>query len=469
MRSHVTKGFAALAALALIVSACGDDDDDAGGDTGTAEQTAEAEPTTAAPTTVAEEPTAEETAEPTTAAPTTAAAEPTAEESTAEPTAEPESPLGTPNAASGDPVKVGVIVESGAGGGSQGGQTLIAYDMATQYINEYMGGIGGRPIEVWSCENESTPAGAQDCAQQAVEQNVVAVVVPFDCCGDDQVPIVTGAGIPYVVASGSAPSHLSTPGAFSVSGGYVATLGGVAKHASEQGFSKVVHIVIDVPSAVGAATDVGGLVFGNAGVEYEVVAVAPGTPDMTPQLSAAGDAALMVTGDITFCTSFNQAYATLGLSNPKYQIATCIDPTVIETIPEAYEGSFLPTGTTNEGPDADVYAAIVEEYGDGTIETDPLRAGTIAGPLAHLINFARFFDGFEGDVTAEAAMNQMRTATEVPLFLSGDATATCDGTAIPILPNVCSTGILMATLDADAMPVEVTPVDLEGLFTPPAG
>ena len=56
----------------------------------------------------------------------------------------------------------------------------------------------------------------------------------------------------------------------------------------------------------------------------------------------------------------------------------------------------------------------------------------------------------------------------MPLFLSDGATATCDGTAIPILPNVCSTGILMATLDAQAQPVEIAPVDLTGLYEPPA-
>jgi branched-chain amino acid transport system substrate-binding protein len=437
----------------LVVSACGSDNNDNAANTtaAAAGTTAAQTATTEAGTTVAESTPAETTGG--TAAETTAASD----------------PLGTPNAASGDPVKIGVIVESGAGGGSQGGETLKAYDIATKYLNDYQGGLGGHPIEIWSCENKSTPAGAQDCAQQAVEQNVVAVVVPFDCCGDDQVPIVTAAGIPYVVSSGSASSHLTAPGAFSVSGGYVATLGAVAKHASEQGIKKVTHIVIDVPSATGAATQIGGLVFGNAGVDYQVVPVAPGTPDMTPQLSAAGDSALMVTGDITFCTSFNQAYDTLGLTNPKYQIATCIDPKVIDTIPKAFDGSFLPTGITNEGSDADLFAAIVEKYGDGSIDTDPLKAGTIATPLAHLINFSRFFAGYSGDITADVAMKQMQTAKDVPLFLSGGATATCDKTAIPILPNVCSTGALMATLDANANPVKIEPVDLTGLYTPPGG
>jgi branched-chain amino acid transport system substrate-binding protein len=62
----------------------------------------------------------------------------------------------------------------------------------------------------------------------------------------------------------------------------------------------------------------------------------------------------------------------------------------------------------------------------------------------------------------------MKAAKAVPLFLGGGATATCDSTAVPILPNVCSSGILMATLDAEAQPTEIVPVDLTGLFTPPA-
>jgi branched-chain amino acid transport system substrate-binding protein len=465
VRNRWIKRLAPVAVLAMFVAACGDDDDETGADTAsaTAEATATAEDTA---TTVAEATaTAEDTA--TTVAEATATAEDTAT-TVAEATADAAGPLGEPNAASGEPIKVGLITEEGgAGGGAQGSQTSVAFGIAAQYINEYQGGIAGRPIEIWECGNSSTPAGAQDCAQQAVEQNVVAVVLPFDCCGDDQVPIVVGAGIPYVVASGSATSHLTTPGAFSLTGGYIATLAGVAKHASEQGFAKVTHIVIDVPSAVGAATDIGGLVFANAGVEYEVVAVAPGTPDMTPQLSTAGDAAVMVTGDITFCTSFNQAYDTLGLTNPKYQITTCIDPSVLESIPAAFEGSFLPVASENTGPDADLYAAILAEYGDGSIDPDPIRSGTISGPLAHLVNFARMMDGIGDDVTAETVMAQMRAASAVPLFLGGGATATCDGTAVPILPNVCSSGILMATLDAEAQPTEIVPVDLTGLFTPP--
>src|SRR3546814_12667163 len=84
-------------------------------------------------------------------------------------------------------------------------------------------------------------------------------------------------------------------------------------------------VVIDVPSATQAAEALGGIVFGKAGVEYEVITAPPGTLDLTPQLQAAVDSgadAIGLTGDVTFCTSFLQAYQTLGLDIPKYMIAT---------------------------------------------------------------------------------------------------------------------------------------------------
>ena len=45
------------------------------------------------------------------------------------------------------------------------------------------------------------PAGWQDCANQMVNDEVVAVIQPFNSFGSAVVPVITGAGIPYVVLS----------------------------------------------------------------------------------------------------------------------------------------------------------------------------------------------------------------------------------------------------------------------------
>lgn len=447
MKASRIRWVAPIVALGLVAAGCGDDDD--GGTTATTGGGAESTSATTAGG----------------SATTTGGSTGTTTGGSATTAAGGQGGLGTANPASGEPVKLGLITEEGSEAiGGQSLTTISAFEAGIEYLNEYGGGIGGRPIELFACGNRNTPAGAQDCAQQMVEEDVAAVVLPFDCCGDDQVPIVTGAGIPYIVASGSAQSHLQTPGAFSLTGGYVATLAAVAQHASDQGYAKVTHVVIDVPSATTAAQQLGGLVFGKAGVDYEVIPAAPGTPDLTPQLSTAGDSAVMVTGDLSFCTSFNQAYDTLGLDNPKYIIATCIAPSVLETVPTAFEGAFLPTTLSDASPDAETYAAVIEEYDDSGADPNPFVSGGFATAMQVLVTFSRFVEGIGPDITGETVTAKMRAGSQVPVFLGGEATATCNGTAIPLLPNVCSSGVQVATLNEQGQPTDTVELDVQPLF-----
>ena len=232
-------------------------------------------------------------------------------------TESPDEVLGEPNEATGEPVKIGLITEGGAEAiGSQSALTETGAEIAVEYANEYLGGIAGRPIELVTCGNQATPAGAQDCANQMVEEGVVAVTLPFTGFGEATAPVITGAGIPYVTLSGNSAAELTAEGAFALTGGYPGSLGAFAQHSKDEGFEKFAMIVIDVPSATQAAETLGGMVFGNADVEFETITAAPGTPDLLPQLQAAVDGgadAIGVTGDVTFCTSFLQAYQTLAL------------------------------------------------------------------------------------------------------------------------------------------------------------
>ena len=380
-----------------------------------------------------------------------------------------ESALGEPNAATGDPVKIGLITEGGSEAiGSQSDLTEQGAEIAVQYVNEYLGGVGGRPIELFICGNQATPAGGQDCANQMVEQGVIAVTLPFTGFGAAQAPIITGAGISYVTGSGNSSEELTAANAFALTGGFPGTLGAFAKHAQQEGVKKFANIVIDVPSATQAAEALGGLVFGNAGVEYEVVTAAPGTPDLTPQLQSAVDGgadAIAVTGDVTFCTSFLQAYETLALDVTKYVIATCLDETIIDSLGDVLAGSLLATNVAAEGGDAELYAAMLGKYaGDDDINPDPIASAGVVAGVGAVLNFVRGMDGLTGDVSAATVLAQMKAAKDVPLFLGGGQTYTCDGTAIPLLANVCSAGFQMGTLTAEGTVEDLEPVDASDLF-----
>ena len=84
--------------------------------------------------------------------------------------------------------------------------------MAVAYANAYAKGLDGHKINLYVCENQNSPAGGQTCANDMVQQGVVAVIEPFTGQGATEVPTITKAGIPYITLSGASEAELTTPG-----------------------------------------------------------------------------------------------------------------------------------------------------------------------------------------------------------------------------------------------------------------
>ena len=377
--------------------------------------------------------------------------------------------LGAPNPATGSTVLVGLITEGGSEAlGSQAELNSRGAQIAVDYVNEYLGGIGGHKIELFTCGNQSTPAGATDCANQMVEKKVVAVIHPYTGQGSAQVPVVTGAGIPYVTLSGSSSEELTTPGVFALTGGYPTTLAAFAAKAEQEGVKQFNMIVIDVPAATSGAEALGGIVFTNAGVDYKITPVPPGTPDMSPQLQAAIDGgadALGVTGDVTTCTAFFQAYQTLALSVPRYVIPVCNEKSLIDSYGAVLDGSFETAITDTTGADAQIYAAMTATYNTGDpIDPDPALSPGVAAGASTVINFINGMSGIGTDVTTASILAQMKATKNVVMFLSGGLTYTCNGKAIAILPNVCSAEMQIGTVDATGQISDLQKIDTAPYF-----
>lgn len=376
--------------------------------------------------------------------------------------------LGTPKPASGAAVTIGMITEGGSEAiGSQAALAEQGANIAKSYVNDYLGGIGGRPIELFVCGNKSTPAGAQDCANQMVERKVAAVIWPFTGQGAS-VPILTRAGIPVIASSGSSSEELTTAGVFLLTGGFPATLGAYAQDAKDKGYKKFAMVVIDVPAATQAAQVLGGLVFKNAGVGFSVISAAPGTPDLTPQLQKAassGADAIGVTGDVTFCTSFLKAYQTLALKTPKYIIATCTDKSVTSALPDALNGSIMATTSVTTGTDdAKLYAAMVAKYAPGKgIDPDPAKSSGVAAGVSSVMSFVNGMQGFTGDPTAPNVLAQFKTG-KGKVFLGGGISYDCSTKPIAILPNICSAQMQIGVVHSDGSVGDTKPIDSATLF-----
>ena len=294
---------------------------------------------------------------------------------------------------------MGIIVDGG-GAGAIGTAALVQQgaEMAVAYANAYKGGLDGHKINLVVCQNQETPAGGQACANQLVQDKVVAVVLPFTGQGATEVPTITKAGIPYITLSGASNQELMTPGAYDLTGGYPATLGAYALSAKAHGYSKFAMLVSNVPAAIQGAELLGSLVFKNAGVGYKVIPVNPGTADVTPQLQAAvswGAKAIGLTGDVTLCSSFLKGYQTLGLTEPKYVISTCLDPSIFSTLGSVLGGSYIDTTSNATTAEDALYAAITQKFAP-SVNPNPNTSADQASGLIPVLSLLDIMAGYTG-------------------------------------------------------------------------
>lgn len=139
--------------------------------------------------------------------------------------------LSDPQAADGDPISIGMINLEGSPGGSFP-EIRAGAEAAIGLINDSMGGIDGRPIELTTCAHEIDPSAAQDCANQLVEAGVSAVFVGVDFFTPALYPI--WAGIPvYNIVPIFVPDF-DNPGAISFAGGCVVSFPGQMRNIVEE-------------------------------------------------------------------------------------------------------------------------------------------------------------------------------------------------------------------------------------------
>jgi len=363
------------------------------------------------------------------------------------------SALGTAHPATLPAVTIGLISDGGGGSSigtaaleEQGAKAAVAYE------NQYQDGLEGHKIDLYICENQSTPAGGQTCANDMVQHGVVAVVEPFTGQGQTEVPTIVGAGIPYITISGASTAELTSPGAFAIEGGFPAYLGAMALSSKQHGLTKVAFLVDNVPAAIQGAQVLGGLVFKAAGVGYTVIPVNSGTADMSPQLQSAvsgGAQAVGMVGDVTFCSSFLQAYNTLDLKLPKYVLSTCQDPSILDsaTLDKALAGSYITTTTQSSKADLATYGAIIKKY-DPKASPNPNISSNQADGVTPVMTLAAIMKGSAQPVTAAGVKTQTETAKNVVIPLSGGLTFSCNGTAIPLLKSVCSSSAAIGVIQS---------------------
>lgn len=357
--------------------------------------------------------------------------------------------LGEENKATGEPVKIGFAYE-GTSAAIDTAKQGDAAEAVVKYANEYLGGIGGRPIELFKCETKGNPATAGDCGNQFVSEKILALAGGSIGQTEPIIKAINAEGIPLVDILNQSPGTLA-PGSinFTISNPLNA-FGGAAIYAKEQGIKQVALVVIDVPAAIEPAKQLGPLLFGNAGAKVDVIGIAPGVADASSQIQAAESkkpGLYHIIGNPPFCASVVKAIKGLGLKAQYTGIDRCLDKVSAASIPGGYEGFkvFTPANLDPSQEETELYNAVREKYSPD-VESDADYSTGYQGVLG-LIRALNA--GGITDFTPAGAVKAIKSMPETPIPLAGGATFQCNGTQIQISASICSTGGITADATED--------------------
>jgi branched-chain amino acid transport system substrate-binding protein len=378
--------------------------------------------------------------------------------------------LGPEDAASGEPVRIGMISD-GQTPNFDNRDELRSAQATAEFWNEHRGGIGGRPIEVVTCETLSEPATATDCGNQMVEEDVVAVALSQSGVAESVWEPVHEAGIPtmFFQTTGDAITR-DRQSTFTLVNPLPAVFGLPVSVAQSAGADKIAFVVIDVPVAVAAFESNGQEILDRAGLDYELVRVPPGTADMTPQMQevvSSGAGVVQVMGNDSFCIAVYQGLRAAGYDGAITSVSQCITDATREALPGELDGisviSSIALGATDD-PSYQLYEAAMDAYGDDVRDVAGIYA---PGAYTVMSALATSLEGISGDITPQSVAQTVKAMPEQELPGGGGATFRCGGSAVPSLPAVCTNQWLRATLDADGRPtgydVEDSSDILEGL------
>jgi ABC-type branched-subunit amino acid transport system substrate-binding protein len=201
------------------------------------------------------------------------------------------------------------------------------------------GGLGGHELKLITCNDSADPNKAADCARQAVDSKVAALVGGFTANGDAIMPILEDAGIPWFAPPGISAGELSSSDSYPITSG-VLGLAGLGQMAAEDGCDKVASINYDLPSA-GAISQLVDLALTNQGHDPStLIKVPPTTTDFSTIAQEASDYDCAVVGTPPQAfLGVAGAAAQLGAETTYYVVPGGLTDTVAENGGASVEGA----------------------------------------------------------------------------------------------------------------------------------
>ena len=334
-----------------------------------------------------------------------------------------------------EPIKIGMINQENTPLGSFP-EVRSAAETAVAFINAELGGVDGRPIELSTCITSFNPEESAACAQELVQEGVVALVGGIDVTSNGSFPIIEQNELPMI---GGIPAGLveqRSPYSFSFSGGGAGGAAAFMKHAADNGATKVLLAYGEFESFEVAARDYAAVVGESLGLEVELLSfslfVADYLPVVTKAQDIGADAIILLAAD-SACVPVMQAVNDLDVQAQLYLTGACASEAIIEASGDNIVGVlFNSEGPVEEGdPQGDLYAAAIDMYASAPAG----GAGTVG--FRGMMNLYAMLVGLGGDnISSESILGAARATVDQPSFWGHPYT--CDGTQVPGLPALCA-------------------------------
>lgn len=357
--------------------------------------------------------------------------------------------LGEKNPATGDPVRIGVTAEEADDA------RLTGYRATTEYINEYLGGLNGHPIELVECATKNTPAGGTACGVLFGQEDVAAVLAPNIGVSLSVFKPLEDSGIPFITQLTADIDVLGNDEAFVLFNplGLGSATIAVAK---DEGVESAAFVMPDLPSTTGPVKELAEPQYEAAGLELQIVPIPLQVADPTAAIQQAisdGAGQLVFFGETEFVTTGIKTAKQLGFEGPLITQVSGFPEDQIASIPGGLEGVIVLGSTTLDESDDDrkLYNTVIETYADGAPTDDIFTTAAFQVELALFHGLALTPDaGADAASIMDALQNMDRP---VPLPLGGGMTFQCGAEVIPVLPGVCVATTLRSNLDAEGKAV----------------
>jgi branched-chain amino acid transport system substrate-binding protein len=314
---------------------------------------------------------------------------------------------------------------------------------AVNYVNNYLDGINGHPIQINNCTGDGTPATAARCANQLAASHPMAILGAADVGAPASLPIYEHANLAYLGGIPFTPVPMTAPNSIQFWSVSVGDNAAAAVYAGTQLHVKSVALVyFSNPQGESILPQITP-VFKAAGVTtIKDVPLSPTTPDPAPQaaLVQSSGAQLAYVDVPNGCGNMLKSLKTVGYTSKLMGIDPCGAPPVIQASAGGANGMYiaspflLQTGTSQQ---AQLFQAAMKKWAaPGTLIDSISTAG-----FATVMNVQQVLSKISGTPTTQTILAAFKSGSNHPNFLSHPYT--CDGQAMKGAPAICNDYYLM--------------------------